>query len=222
MVAQGSAGTPSACADLAARRQTWFASGMARKATVARTTRETTIEVSLDLDGGGAHDVETPLPFLSHMVEQIARHGTIDLTVRATGDVEIDGHHTTEDLGFVLGQAILEAIGDKKGLVRYGWATLPMDEARASCALDLCGRPFFVWEVPVPKAKLGAFDSELAEVFFEGFARGAKCNLHLTLHAGTNLHHVIEVCFKAFARALGAATRVDPRTAGVPSTKGSL
>lgn len=195
---------------------------MARKATVARTTSETTIEVSLDLDGTGAHDVETPLPFLTHMVEQIARHATIDLSVRATGDVHIDGHHTTEDLGLVLGQAVLEAIGDKKGLVRYGWATLPMDEARATASLDLCGRQYFVWEVPVPRAKLGTFDSELAEVFFEAFARGAKCNLHVILHAGTNLHHIVEICFKAFARALGAATRVDPRVLGVPSTKGSL
>lgn len=195
---------------------------MARKATVARTTSETTIEVSLDLDGTGAHDVETPLPFLTHMVEQIARHATIDLSVRATGDVHIDGHHTTEDLGLVLGQAVLEAIGDKKGLVRYGWATLPMDEARATASLDLCGRQYFVWEVPVPRAKLGTFDSELAEVFFEAFARGAKCNLHVILHAGTNLHHIVEICFKAFARALGAATRVDPRVGGVPSTKGSL
>jgi imidazoleglycerol-phosphate dehydratase len=195
---------------------------MARKATVARTTSETTIDVSVDLDGSGAHDVETPLPFLTHMVEQIARHATIDLTVRAMGDVEIDGHHTTEDLGFVLGQAVAEAIGDKKGLVRYGWATLPMDEARATATVDLCGRQFFVWDVPVPKAKLGTFDAELAEVFFEAFARGAKCNLHVVLHAGQNLHHVVEVCFKAFARALGAATRVDPRTTSVPSTKGSL
>ena len=156
------------------------------------------------------------------MVEQIARHATIDLSVRATGDVHIDGHHTTEDLGLVLGQAVLEAIGDKKGLVRYGWATLPMDEARATASLDLCGRQYFVWEVPVPRAKLGTFDSELAEVFFEAFARGAKCNLHVILHAGTNLHHIVEICFKAFARALGAATRVDPRVGGVPSTKGSL
>lgn len=199
-----------------------MAARRARKATVIRTTRETAIEVSLDLDGTGTHDVATPMPFLTHMIEQIARHGAIDLQVRATGDVAIDGHHTTEDLGLVLGEAVAEAIGDKKALVRYGWATLPMDEARATAAVDLCGRPFFVWEVAMPKAKLGTFDSELAGVFFEAFARGARCNVHVVLHAGQNLHHMIEVCFKAFARALGAATRIEPRAAGVPSTKGSL
>ncbi len=195
---------------------------MGRVATVSRTTKETRIEVTLDLDGTGKVDVQTPLPFLSHMVEQVGRHGLVDLTVRAEGDVEIDGHHTTEDLAIVLGQAVAQALGDKAGIARYGWATLPMDEARATVALDLSGRTFFVWEVPLPKAKLGTWDSELTEVFFEGFARGAQCNLHVVLHAGRNLHHIVEICFKAFAKSLAAATRVDPRARGVPSTKGTL
>jgi imidazoleglycerol-phosphate dehydratase len=195
---------------------------MGRTATVARKTKETDIEVTLDLDGSGASDVATPLPFLSHMVEQIAKHGLVDLRVRATGDVEIDGHHTTEDLGFVLGQAVAQALGDKAKIARYGWATLPMDEARATCALDLCGRQFFVWEVALPKAKLGTWDVELAEVFFEGFARGAACNLHLVMHKGEILHHMVEICFKAFAHAIRAAVRIEPRAVGVPSTKGTI
>lgn len=195
---------------------------MGRSATAQRATKETDIEVSVDLDGGGKADVHTPLPFLTHMLEQIARHGLFDLTIRAKGDVEIDGHHTTEDLAVLLGQAFSRALGDKSGIARYGSATLPMDEARATVALDLSGRPYFVWEVPLPKGKLGDFDTELAEVFFEGFARGAMCNLHVVLHAGTNTHHIIEICFKALAKALMAATRVDPRAGGIPSTKGTL
>jgi len=195
---------------------------VARTAKVARKTRETDISVELDLDGTGKADVVTPLPFLSHMVEQIARHGLVDLKVVAKGDVEIDGHHTTEDLGIVLGQAVLEAIGDKVGLVRYGWATLPMDEALVTAAIDLSGRPFFVWKVPLPKAKLGTWDVELAPIFFEAFARAATCNLHVRLLEGENLHHIVEISFKAFAKALAQATRLDSRIAGVPSTKGAL
>jgi imidazoleglycerol-phosphate dehydratase len=193
-----------------------------RVATLERKTKETSIDVTIDLDGVGRHEVQTPLPFLTHMVEQIARHGLFDLTVHASGDVEIDGHHTTEDLGFVLGQCVSKALDDRKGIRRYGWALLPMDEARVACTLDLSGRPFFVWEMALPKAKIGEFDVELAEVFFEGFARGAACNLHLVKQAGDNLHHVIEIAFKAFAKALEAATRLDPRVGGVPSTKGTL
>src|SRR6185369_2139737 len=193
-----------------------YGSAVSRTAKVARKTRETDITVELDLDGSGKADVETPLPFLSHMVEQIARHGLVDLKVRAQGDVEIDGHHTTEDLGIVLGQAVLSALGDKVGLVRYGSATLPMDEALVVAALDLSGRPYFVWRVPLPKAKLGTWDVELAPVFFEAFARAAGCNLHVRLLEGENLHHIVEISFKAFAKALSAATRVDPRVVGVP------
>jgi imidazoleglycerol-phosphate dehydratase len=196
---------------------------MGRTASLARKTKETSIEVSLDLDGTGKADIQTPLPFLSHMVEQIARHGLIDLTVRAAGDVEIDGHHTTEDLALVLGQCVAKALGDKGGLVRYGWATLPMDEARATCALDLSGRPYFVWEVDLPRgAKIGTWDVELAPVFFEAFARGAACNLHVVMHRGEILHHMIEIAFKALARALREAVKIEPRVVGVPSTKGTL
>lgn len=193
-----------------------------RSATVARKTKETDIRVSVNLDGSGQSKIDTPLPFLTHMLEQIARHGGFDLEISAQGDVEIDGHHTTEDLGIVLGSAVLDALGDRKGIVRYGSATLPMDEALVTAALDLSGRPFFVWRVPLPKAKLGNWDVELAEVFFEAFARSAKCNLHVVLHSGENLHHIVEISFKAFAKALRTATEHDPRASGVPSTKGAL
>jgi len=193
-----------------------------RTAREQRSTKETKVDVSVGLDGTGTAKVATPLHFLSHMLEQIAKHGLFDLTIRAEGDVEIDGHHTTEDVGIVLGRAVANALGDKAGIARYGSATLPMDEARATCAIDLSGRPFFVWEVPMPKAKLGTWDTELAEIFFEGFARGCACNLHIVLHAGTNLHHMTEVCFKAFAKALRAASSLDARAVGIPSTKGSL
>ena len=176
----------------------------------------------MNLDGTGVSKIETPLPFLSHMLEQIARHGSIDLSVHAVGDVEIDGHHTTEDIGIVLGKAVLDALGDRKGIFRYGSATLPMDEALVTCALDLSGRAYFVWRVPLPKAKIGTWDVELAEVFFEAFARTAQANLHMVMHEGQNLHHIVEISFKAFARALRAATELDPRSLGVPSTKGML
>jgi imidazoleglycerol-phosphate dehydratase len=193
-----------------------------RTATVERKTKETTIRIGVDLDGTGRSSIDTPLPFLSHMLEQIARHGAIDLTVEARGDVEVDGHHTTEDVGIVLGKAVLEALGDRSGIRRYGSATLPMDEALVTVAIDLSGRPYFVWRVPMPKAKIGEFDSELAEVFFEAFARSAQANLHVHLIEGQNLHHIVEICFKALARALGQAVEIDPRGIGVPSTKGIL
>ncbi len=193
-----------------------------RTARVERNTRETRITVEIDLDGTGRSQITTPLPFLTHMLDQIARHGLFDLSIEAEGDVEIDGHHTTEDIGITLGMAVLEALGDKSGIARYGEATLPMDEALALCALDLSGRPFFVNRVPLPKARLGSFEVELTPVFFEGFARGAGCNLHLRLFEGENLHHIIEICFKAFAKALARAVRIEPRQTGVPSTKGSL
>ncbi|MET0386354.1 MAG: imidazoleglycerol-phosphate dehydratase HisB [Polyangiales bacterium] len=196
---------------------------MSRTAVVERSTRETRIRVEIDLDGTGKHEIQTPLPFLSHMLDQLGRHGMFDLRVKAEGDVEIDGHHTTEDVGIVIGQAVQQALGDKAGIRRYGAATLPMDEACVTCALDLSGRSYFVWQVPMPKAKVGEFDTELAEVFFEGFARGAAVNLHMHLIQGQVLHHIIEICFKAFARALRDAVEVDPRNqGGVPSTKGQL
>jgi len=193
---------------------------MARSATVTRTTRETDITVAVSLDGTGRADIQTPLPFLSHMLDQIARHGGLDLTVRAAGDVEIDGHHTTEDLAIVLGRAVDDALGDRVGIRRYGEATLPMDEALCQAALDLSGRTYFVDRLALPKAKLGAFDVELTSVFFEGFARGARCNLHVRRIEGDNLHHIVECTFKAFARALRDAVRVEGTA--LPSTKGTL
>ena len=193
-----------------------------RTARVHRKTTETDIEVEVNLDGSGQANIETPLPFLSHMLEQLPRHGLFDLTVKAIGDIEIDGHHTTEDIAIVLGKALQQALGERRGIRRYGSATLPMDEALVTVALDLSGRPYFVWRVPMPKAKIGAWDSELAEVFFEGLARSLGCNLHVRLHAGENLHHIVEISFKALARALRQATELDPRAPGVPSTKGSL
>ncbi len=195
---------------------------MARTAKVERNTRETRIRVEVDLDGTGKASIQTPLPFLSHMLEQIARHGSFDLSIFAEGDVEIDGHHTTEDIGIVLGKAVLDALGDRRGIRRYGSATLPMDEALVTAAIDLSGRPFFVWRVDLPKAKLGNWDVELAEVFFEAFARTAQANLHIHKIEGSNLHHIIEISFKAFARALRDATSLDPRSPDVPSTKGVL
>lgn len=195
---------------------------MNRQGRVERETRETKITVEFELDGTGVSDVQTPLPFLNHMLDQIARHGGFNLKVQAAGDTEIDGHHTTEDVAIVLGQALRQALGDHSGIVRYGSATLPMDEALVTAALDLSGRAFFVWNVPIPKAKLGTFDSELAEVFFEAVARSAQINLHMQLHYGHNLHHIIEISFKAFARALRMATRLEPSSLGIPSTKGVL
>lgn len=196
---------------------------MSRSASLERTTSETSIRVTVDLDGAGVHAVKTPIGFLTHMVEQLARHGALDLEVEAAGDVHIDGHHLTEDLAITLGKAVAEALGDKRGIRRYGAATLPMDEALVTVALDLSGRTYFVWRVDLPKAKVGdAFDTELAEVFFEGFARGAQANLHVHLIEGRNLHHIIEICFKALARALREASELDPRAPGVPSTKGTL
>ncbi len=195
---------------------------MARHAIIERKTRETQIRVEVDLDGTGTRHIDTPLPFLSHMLDQVGRHGMLDLRVEAKGDVEIDGHHTTEDIGIAFGQAVSEALRERAGIRRYGWATLPMDEACVTCALDLSGRACLVWRVPLPKAKLGEFDVELVQVFFDGFARGAGCNLHMHLVQGEILHHVVEVSFKAFARALRQAVEIDPRSGDVPSTKGTL
>lgn len=193
---------------------------MGRQAKLRRTTRETDIEVEIDLDGQGRGSIETPLPFLSHMVDQLARHGGFDLTVRASGDVHIDGHHTTEDLAITLGRALAQALGDKVGIRRYGEATLPMDEALCQVAVDLSGRTYYVDRLGLPKASLGTFDVELATVFFEGFARGAQCNLHVRKLEGEILHHVIECAFKALARALRDAVRVEG--SALPSTKGTL
>ncbi|MBI5518034.1 MAG: imidazoleglycerol-phosphate dehydratase HisB [Deltaproteobacteria bacterium] len=193
---------------------------MGRSATVTRDTTETRITVTVDLDGTGRGAIATPLPFLSHMLEQLARHGALDLTVKAEGDTEIDGHHLTEDVAIVLGRAVEQCLGDKKGIRRYGEATLPMDEALLQCALDLSGRTYYVDRLALPKAKLGSFDVELASVFFEGFARGARCNLHVRKLEGDNLHHIVEGAFKALARALRDAVRIEG--SALPSTKGTL
>ncbi len=193
---------------------------MPRQARVTRATRETRVEVTVDLDGAGTVDVVTPIPFLSHMLEQLGRHGGLDLHVRAEGDVAVDGHHTTEDIGIVIGRAVDQALGDRAGIRRYGEATLPMDEALCQVALDLSGSVYYVDRLALPKATLGSFDVELATVFFEGFARGALCNLHVRRIEGEILHHVIEGAFKALARALRQAVRVEGT--GIPSTKGTL
>nr|HEX4315632.1 imidazoleglycerol-phosphate dehydratase HisB [Kofleriaceae bacterium] len=197
---------------------------MSRRAEVERNTRETQIALALDLDGTGSRTLHTPLPFLTHMLDAFARHGVFDLELRAAGDVEIDGHHTVEDIGLVLGSAFEKALGDRAGIVRYGSATLPMDEVLATVAVDFCGRPAFVWRVDGLAGKwIGTFDCELAKEFFGAFATRAQCNLHVVLHYGGNAHHVIECIFKAFARACDAATAIDPRLGGaVPSTKGTL
>jgi imidazoleglycerol-phosphate dehydratase len=196
-----------------------------RHSRIERVTRETQITVELRLDGdGGRAEIDTPLPFLSHMLDAVGKHGVFDLKVHARGDLEIDGHHTVEDVGLVLGTAFKDALGDRAGIVRYGSATLPMDEVLVTVAVDFSGRPAFVWKVDGLDGKwIGSFDCELAKELFSAFATRAECNLHVVLHYGGNAHHVIECIFKAFARACDAATKIDPRLGGaVPSTKGSL
>lgn len=195
-----------------------------RTSRIERTTKETQVVVELVVDGSGVRSLDTGVPFLTHMLDAVARHGQFDLSVHAKGDLEIDGHHTVEDIGLVLGQAVREAIGDRAGLQRYGWATLPMDETLVTVAIDLSGRPAFVWKVDGLDGRwIGTFDCALAHEFFAAFAIKAECNLHVVLHHGGNPHHVIECIFKAFARALDQATTIDPRLAGaVPSTKGTL
>ncbi|CAN5747504.1 imidazoleglycerol-phosphate dehydratase HisB [soil metagenome] len=195
-----------------------------RQAAIDRNTKETQIRVDLGIDGTGARTIDTPLPFFSHMLDAFARHGLFDLTLAAKGDIEIDGHHTVEDTGLAIGSAFEKALGDRAGIVRYGSATLPMDEVLATVAVDFCGRPAFVWRVEGLERKwIGTFDCELAKEFFAAFATRAQCNLHVLLHYGGNAHHTIECIFKAFARACDMATKIDPRLGGaVPSTKGTL
>jgi len=195
---------------------------MARSATIERKTRETDIRVSLELDGSGKHEIESPVPFFDHMLTQIARHGFFDLEIRAQGDIEIDAHHTVEDLGICLGEAFKKALGDKAGIRRYGRGTMPMHEALASVILDFSGRPFLVFNVDLPKTQVGNFDVELVEEFFTAFCNHSGANIHVNLAYGDNLHHIIEAVFKAFAQALDEATRLDPRIEGVRSSKGKL
>jgi imidazoleglycerol-phosphate dehydratase len=194
-----------------------------RQARVERKTKETEITIQLGLDGTGASKVKTPIPFFSHMLEAWSKHGLIDLAVEAQGDVEVDQHHTVEDVGIVLGQALKQALGDKKGIVRFGTATIPMDETLASAAVDLSGRPFLVFNVPVTRGRVSNFDLDLLQEFFRAFAFNAEITLHVTMQYGHNLHHITEAVFKAVGRALAQATRHDPRIAGIlPSTKGTL
>ena len=195
---------------------------MARTAEIERKTAETDVQVSLALDGDGSGERDTGVGFFDHMLDLLARHGHLDLTIRARGDLGTGAHHTVEDVGICIGQALDQALGDRAGISRYGDATVPMDEARASCAIDISGRGLCTFEAALPPGAIGNFDHELAEEFFRAFAINAKLTLHVTVERGTNAHHVIEASFKALARALRRAVAVDPDEQGVPSTKGTL
>jgi len=195
----------------------------ARSATIERRTKETSISASVDLDGTGAYAVKTGVGFLDHMIEQLARHSLIDITLTAKGDLHIDQHHTTEDSGIVLGQAVAKALGDKQGIARYGAAYLPMDETLTRVAIDVSGRPYLVWKVAFTRSKIGRMDTELFREWFQAFAQHAGITLHVETLYGENSHHVAETCYKALARALRQAVAIDERQAGrVPSTKGQL
>ena len=196
---------------------------MKRQATIERSTKETRIKATIDLDGTGAYDVTTGIGFLDHMLEQLARHSLIDITLKAKGDLHIDFHHTTEDSGIVLGQAVAKALGDKQGITRYASVDLPMDETLTRVAVDVSGRPHLVWKVDFTRPKLGDMDTELFREWFHAFAQNAGITLHVQNLYGENNHHIAETCFKGLARALREAVSVDPRQGGrVPSTKGSL
>jgi imidazoleglycerol-phosphate dehydratase len=195
---------------------------MTRSAEISRVTKETNVHLTLALDGEGAGSRHTGVGFLDHMLDLLARHGRLDLDAHVSGDLETGAHHTVEDTGLVLGQAIDKALGDRSGISRYGHAVVPMDEARASVTLDLSGRPFLAFDADLPPGGTGNFDHELTEEFFRAVANGARMTLHVTIETGTNAHHMIEAAFKAFARALRQAVTIDPTETGVPSTKGTL
>lgn len=195
---------------------------MARTASIERNTNETKIRMTLDLDGTGKADIHTGIGFFDHMLNGFARHGLFDLTVQVDGDLEVDTHHTIEDTGIVLGKAIKEAVGDKKGIVRYGSQILPMDEALLLCALDLCGRPYLVYDLTLDREKVGDLETEMIREFFYAVSYGAEMNLHVKQMSGINNHHIVEGAFKAFAKALDQATRFDSRITDVLSTKGTL
>jgi imidazoleglycerol-phosphate dehydratase len=195
---------------------------MPRTALIRRETAETAIELSLDLDGNGKTQVATGVGFLDHMLTHVGKHGLFDLTVSARGDLHVDAHHTVEDVGICLGEALVRALGDKAGIRRFGDATLPMDETLVTAAVDLSGRPFLVWKADVPLEVLGSFSSQLAEEFWRAVSSAGRMNLHVVLHHGRNTHHIVEAIFKACARALRQAVEPDPRASGVPSTKGVL
>ncbi len=194
-----------------------------RRATIKRNTKETRIAATIDLDGSGTYEVATGIGFLDHMLEQLSRHSLIDITLKAEGDLHIDFHHTTEDTGIVLGQAFAQALGERKGIWRYGSALIPMDETLTRVALDASNRPYLIWKVDFRRDKLGEMDTELFKEWFQAFAQNAGLTLHVENLYGTNNHHIVESCFKALARALREAIQIDPRKAdAVPSTKGSL
>jgi imidazoleglycerol-phosphate dehydratase len=195
---------------------------MTRTAEIARQTKETDVRLTLGLDGQGAGTRQTGVGFLDHMLDLLARHGRLDLDINVTGDLHTGSHHTVEDTGIVLGQALDEALGDRSGITRYGHAVVPMDEARASVTLDISGRPFCQVDAMLPPGGTGGFDHELLEEFFRAVANGTRMTLHVNLESGTNAHHMIEAAFKAFARALRQAVTIDPTETGVPSTKGTL
>ena len=196
---------------------------MGRRAVMQRKTSETDIQMTLDLDGTGEHRIQTGIPFLDHMLSQVARHGRFDLSVQATGDLPVDLHHTVEDVGIVLGEAISQALGEKAGIVRYGAARVPMDEALASAVIDLSGRPFLVYQAPQLKGRIGDFEADLVREFFQGLTNHLRANVHIHVEYGQNVHHMAEAVFKAAGRALHQATALDPRLAGIiPSTKGRL
>lgn len=193
-----------------------------RKAKTERVTSEVKVKVEINLDGKGVYDIDTGIPFFNHMLSQFAKHGYFDLKISAAGDLDVDFHHTVEDVGLALGDAFLKALGDKKSIRRFGEAFVPFDETLAFASVDLSGRPYLVYKVRVPKSKVGEFDLELGEEFFKSFSNTLLCNMHIELKYGDNLHHMIEAIFKAAGRALDSATRIDPRSSDVPSTKGKL
>lgn len=195
---------------------------MTRRASVVRKTTETDVRIDLVLDGSGHHQVETGIPFFDHMLAQVARHGLFDLEIRAQGDLAVDHHHTIEDVGIALGEAFTRALGDKVGIRRYGWASVPMDDALASVALDISGRPYLAYRAPQLTGRVGEFDADLVKEFCRALANHLRANLHVRLDEGENVHHMAEAIFKALGRALDAATSRDPRVTGVPSTKGHL
>ena len=195
---------------------------MNRTAAITRSTNETNIQLTLELDGSGRADIHTGIGFFDHMLNSFARHGFFDLSVIVNGDLEVDTHHTIVDTGIVLGQAIRQAVGDKKGIARYGHSVLPMDEALALCALDLCGRPYLVYDLRLDREKVGDLETEMVHEFFYAVSYGSEMNLHLKQIAGRNNHHIIEAAFKAFAKALDQAVAYEPRLTDVLSTKGSL
>lgn len=195
---------------------------MSRTATIERNTKETKIRVTLELDGNGKSEIDTGIGFFDHMLEGFTRHGLFDLTAKCQGDIQVDSHHSIEDMGIVLGSAIREALGDKKGIVRYGSCMLPMDETLAMCAIDLSGRPYLVFDAPFHTDMVGTMDTQMAREFFYAVSYAAGMNLHLKVLYGENDHHMMEALFKAFAKALDAATRFDPRITDVLSTKGTL